>query len=68
MFIQKYRIDGNEIYFTVILFLTLLSTTDSLNDNPLLLLISMDGFRYDLLNATLAPNIWKFATEGLVIL
>uniref|UniRef100_A0A0R3S5E2 Bis(5'-adenosyl)-triphosphatase n=1 Tax=Elaeophora elaphi TaxID=1147741 RepID=A0A0R3S5E2_9BILA len=25
----------------------------------------MDGFRYDLLNATLVPNIWKLATEGV---
>ncbi|VDK87308.1 unnamed protein product [Litomosoides sigmodontis] len=65
MFARKCRIDGNEAYFFVILFVTLLNTIDTLNDNPLLLLISMDGFRYDLLNATFVPNIWKFATEGL---
>lgn len=40
-------------------------TVESLNTNPLLLLISMDGFRYDLLNASVVPNIWKFASEGV---
>ncbi|CAG9540682.1 unnamed protein product [Cercopithifilaria johnstoni] len=66
MFITKYQLDGNGRYFIVILYGTWLSmVVDTLNDKPLLLLISMDGFRYDLLNATLVPNIWKFATEGL---
>lgn len=37
----------------------------ALNENPLLLLISFDGFRYDLLNASLVPNIWKFAQKGV---
>lgn len=37
---------------------------DSVNDNPLLLLISFDGFRYDLLNKAIVPHIWKFAQEG----
>ncbi|VDK27304.1 unnamed protein product [Gongylonema pulchrum] len=37
----------------------------SLNENPLLLLISLDGFRYDLLQSSVVPNIWKFANEGV---
>lgn len=41
-------------------------TATKLNDNPLLLLISFGGFRYDLLNETLVPHIWKFASEGFV--
>lgn len=38
---------------------------NSLNHNPLLLLISFDGFRFDLLNSSLVPNIWNFAQKGV---
>lgn len=68
MFITKYQIDGNGTCFLVILCITWLNTVNTLNDKPLLLLISMDGFRYDLLNATIVPNIWKFATDGLLLI
>ncbi|VDK43400.1 unnamed protein product [Anisakis simplex] len=40
----------------------------SLNRNPLLLLISLDGFRNDLLNSSTVPNIWQFAQQGLLFL
>ncbi|OZC10517.1 type I phosphodiesterase / nucleotide pyrophosphatase [Onchocerca flexuosa] len=65
MIITKYQVDGNGIYLIFIIFITLLITVNSLNDKPLLLLISMDGFRYDLLNAATVPNIWNFATKGV---
>uniref|UniRef100_A0AAF5PIZ1 AP3A hydrolase n=1 Tax=Wuchereria bancrofti TaxID=6293 RepID=A0AAF5PIZ1_WUCBA len=65
MIITKCQIDGNGIYFIVILCMIWLKTVNALSDKPLLLLISFDGFRYDLLNASIVPNIWKFATEGV---
>uniref|UniRef100_A0A0M3I3Z2 Bis(5'-adenosyl)-triphosphatase n=1 Tax=Ascaris lumbricoides TaxID=6252 RepID=A0A0M3I3Z2_ASCLU len=49
----------------LVIFLVNSSMILSLNQNPLLLLISFDGFRYDLLNATLVPNIWQFAQQGV---
>uniref|UniRef100_A0A915PDB4 Bis(5'-adenosyl)-triphosphatase n=1 Tax=Setaria digitata TaxID=48799 RepID=A0A915PDB4_9BILA len=55
----------NRLYLTIILCIIWANTIKTLSDKPLLLLISLDGFRYDLLNATAVPNIWKFAMEGV---
>ncbi len=32
---------------------------------PLLLLVSFDGFRFDLLNASTTPHMWRFVQEGV---
>jgi len=32
---------------------------------PLLLLISLDGFRYDLLNRSTTPNLYRLADRGV---
>ncbi|VDN06062.1 unnamed protein product [Thelazia callipaeda] len=55
---------SNRLFVKVILWINWVAIVELLNDNPLLLLISLDGFRYDLLNATTVPNIWKFASEN----
>ncbi|KHJ77655.1 hypothetical protein OESDEN_22725 [Oesophagostomum dentatum] len=36
----------------------------ALSTHPKLILISFDGFRYDLLNATMCPNIFKWAARS----
>uniref|UniRef100_A0A8R1DZQ3 AP3A hydrolase n=1 Tax=Caenorhabditis japonica TaxID=281687 RepID=A0A8R1DZQ3_CAEJA len=47
--------------FAIFLFF-LLSAASALSRHPKLLLISFDGFRYDLLDPGLVPNIHKWAT------
>uniref|UniRef100_A0A0K0DAB0 Sulfatase domain-containing protein n=1 Tax=Angiostrongylus cantonensis TaxID=6313 RepID=A0A0K0DAB0_ANGCA len=44
--------------------LAILHLVTSISEHPKLLLISLDGFRYDALNKTLVPNIYAFAREG----
>ncbi|CAJ0584897.1 unnamed protein product, partial [Mesorhabditis spiculigera] len=39
--------------------------TEATNVNPLVLLVSFDGFRHDLLNETTVPNIYKWAKEAV---
>ncbi|EPB69709.1 methyltransferase domain protein [Ancylostoma ceylanicum] len=48
-----------------IIFTSLISTlVTALSPHPKLILISFDGFRYDLLNATMCPNIFKWAVRS----
>jgi predicted AlkP superfamily pyrophosphatase or phosphodiesterase len=42
----------------------LISSAESLSEHPLLLLISLDGFRHDLLNRSTTPNLYKLADSG----
>uniref|UniRef100_A0A8R1DPY1 AP3A hydrolase n=1 Tax=Caenorhabditis japonica TaxID=281687 RepID=A0A8R1DPY1_CAEJA len=49
--------------FAIFLFF-LLSSASALSSHPKLLLISFDGFRYDLLNHRLVPNLHKWATQS----
>ncbi|CAB3405803.1 unnamed protein product [Caenorhabditis bovis] len=48
----------------IALILTWITITAGLSNHPKLLLISFDGFRNDLLNEELVPNIYKFATKS----
>ncbi|EYC13636.1 hypothetical protein Y032_0043g829 [Ancylostoma ceylanicum] len=48
-----------------LLFLLLISSLVSpLSEHPKLLLISFDGFRHDLLNSSLVPNIYRWSLDG----
>lgn len=38
--------------------------TIALNRNPLVILISFDGFKFELLNETMVPHIYKWANRG----
>ncbi|KAL6738558.1 hypothetical protein Aduo_012097 [Ancylostoma duodenale] len=48
------------IIFTSLIF----TLVTALSPHPKLILISFDGFRYDLLNATMCPNIFKWAIRS----
>ncbi|RCN36692.1 hypothetical protein ANCCAN_17424 [Ancylostoma caninum] len=48
-----------------LLFLLLIfSSVSPFSDHPKLLLISFDGFRYDLLNSTMVPHIYNWSLGG----
>ncbi|CAI5448452.1 unnamed protein product [Caenorhabditis angaria] len=52
------------MYIFLIFFAFFLTSTSAISKNPKLLLISFDGFRHDLLNKKLVPNIYKWATRS----
>ncbi|MFH4984967.1 hypothetical protein AB6A40_011676 [Gnathostoma spinigerum] len=37
-----------------------------LNANPLLLLVSLDGYRFDLLSKSRVPHFYEFASSGVI--
>ncbi|VDO78017.1 unnamed protein product [Heligmosomoides polygyrus] len=56
--------DGGKLLAFFLLGLTWMRPAVTLSPHPKLILISFDGFRYDLLNATMTPNIYKWATRS----
>jgi predicted AlkP superfamily pyrophosphatase or phosphodiesterase len=49
----------------ILLLVLLPSAIESLSSHPLLLLISLDGFRHDLLNRSTTPNLYKLVDSGV---
>lgn len=53
------------VYVSIFIFITIWEFCLPLAAGPLLLVISLDGFRYDYIGPNLTPNMMKFREDGV---